>query len=558
MNFSYSPGLFGYGVKGADGSAGIQGMGIYYTDYDLILDIDTITNRIQNNESLFSIDPAGTSLPGGRTYLNYEFIVDSQGNVCVITDASTGEYSDPPFARFATAEYFEDASAITSDVFFRYANMHSDPSFPYYIIDNVYNVKRDSYLTYPSKIYGISPKNFARVEFSNVDRNGLNPFSVYSSGKFRYIEDSKSIGIVRDMLNNTFRIGNYDEPYVRNVGIIFDVSSLRKNSKLITTNTPKGEIISNNDFDAQSLYTPIFNFSPTSFYISDSDASSMTISWNLSEITPDTSIIAHLTVFKNNLTAPVAPLIIHEIEASSSITLIDVSTDETYSYYISVIKDGWVRNTTRKQFTIGTTPVLAIIDPANASLYATTAGLIDGSASYEVDISTNSTSGWSLSNIPSWATCVPTSAITYSSNEHFVITVAANSGSPRNATITINSQASPATLYVSQGGYVAPKLVITTNGIWQQYLGGNCFPSDGTVFVTAGDGHRWYATASDPTWITISNGGTYSTPRVGNGAFHVRCRKTTGPDRSGHVIIQSLDGAKSAFVSVRQTETCPL
>jgi hypothetical protein len=63
MNFSYSPGLFGYGVKGADGSAGIQGMGIYYTDYDLILDIDIITNRIQNNESLFSIDPAGTSLP---------------------------------------------------------------------------------------------------------------------------------------------------------------------------------------------------------------------------------------------------------------------------------------------------------------------------------------------------------------------------------------------------------------------------------------------------------------------------------------------------------------
>lgn len=486
MNFEYSPGLFGYGVKGADGSAGIYGMGIHYTDFDFIRDIDIITNRIQRNETLFSIDPSGKTLPGGRTYLDYEFIVDDRGNICIITNVATGEYSDPPFLRFAMANYFEDSSTSTASGYPRYSNMYSDPSLPYYIIDNVYNVKRGSYLTYPNKIYGIRPKNFARVEFSNSNRDNYNPFSVYSSGQFRYIDDKKSIGIVRNINENQFRIGNIQNEVINDTNIIFDASLIQKNSFPIRVNSNEGEILSNYEANCQSLYTNIFSESPATLEAITEIDSTLTITWNLNDITPDASINADLNIYKIEENLPSIQYIIHNINAEGSINFSGVIENEIYEYFISVIKNGWKRNTYRKQYTIGSAPAtMDIIDPANNTLSATTNGLIGGLSSYEVDLSTNSRTGWSLSNIPSWITCNPTSALTYSNNEHFTLTVAPNPGGPRSASIRVNSQAPSELLYVSQEGYTAITLTIAPGLADIRSNTDFCSPFTGTVSITA-------------------------------------------------------------------------
>ena len=562
MNFNYSPGLFGYGVKGADGSVGIQGMGVYYTDFNLIQDIDIITNRIQRNETLYSIDPSGKTLPGGRTYLDYEFIVDNKGNICIITDVCTGEYSDPPFVRFATANYFEDVSIQADYAYNRYCNMYSDPSLPYYIIDNVYNVKRGSYLTHPGKIYGIQPKNFARIEFSNSVRDNHNPFTVYSSGQFRYINDKKSVAIVRKINENQFRIGNIQNSIVNDVNIIFDVSLLRKLLPSIKINSMEGEILSNYEANYHSLYTGVFLESPASLYALTTDLSVLTIYWNLSDITPDTNISADLNVYKKNVDMPTSEYVIYNIRSDGSINFSGVLANEIYEYHISIIKNGWVRNTFRKQYTIGSAPTLEIINPpAPHTLTATADGLINGLSEYTVDLSTNSTTGWSLSNIPGWVTCTPTSATTYSNNEHFIVQVAENTGNTRTANIKVNSQASPVILRISQEGRPTPTLSTTSSGVWQDYNGNDYgIPYSPNVIITAGAGHRWYATASDPRWIMISsNGGDYYSPRIGDGAFTVGCKRTRrrGPDREGHVIVQSRDGARPVIVSVKQTALPP-
>ena len=39
MKFDYSPGLLGYGLKGSDGSLGLSGASVYFTDYYIDDDI---------------------------------------------------------------------------------------------------------------------------------------------------------------------------------------------------------------------------------------------------------------------------------------------------------------------------------------------------------------------------------------------------------------------------------------------------------------------------------------------------------------------------------------
>lgn len=561
MNFNYSPGLYGYGVKGADGSMGIQGMGIYYTDFNLIQDIDILTNKIQRNETLYSIDPSGKTLPEGRTYLNYEFIVNDRGEICIITNVSTGEYSDPPFIRFATVNYFEDTSIRTDTGYQRYYNIHSDPSLPYYIIDNVYNVKRGSYLTYPNKIYGIHLKNFNRIEFSNSDRNRFNPFTIYSSGQFRYVDDKKSMAIVRSIDDNQFRIGNLQNFIVNDVDIIFDVSLLQKNSYSVNINSPKGEVLSNYEANYQSLYNGIFLESPDSLYALTSGSSTLIIYWKLSDITHDTNIHADLNLCKRPADAPISEYIIHDIGPEGSINFTNVSSNEIYEYYISITKNGWTRNTLRKQYVIGSTPVLEIINPPHPhTLTASVTGEINGQSTYEVDLSTNSTTGWSLSNIPSWITCTPTSATTYSDNEHFTIKVASNSGgNTRTSNIYVDSQAPRKTITVFQTGYT--DITLTINPMLTTFKSNmELCPGHGTIQVSANtvEPYTWRISKVVQTQGNITQFFVYSptTAQTGNGTIQIIPKKANNfpTQRMAEVTIEYyLDGApKEKIFYVKQ------
>jgi len=57
MKFQYSPGLLGYGAKGGDGSAGLQGLALYFTDFDPVFDLLRIEDCIENDFVMWSSTP---------------------------------------------------------------------------------------------------------------------------------------------------------------------------------------------------------------------------------------------------------------------------------------------------------------------------------------------------------------------------------------------------------------------------------------------------------------------------------------------------------------------
>ena len=117
MNFQYSPGILGYGAKGQDGSAGIDGLALYFTDYDPIANILNIESAIANDEDLWSSAPAGTKVPGGRKYQNGDLFVDSRGFIYEI-NADIDEYDRAPGA-LNKSQFFQSRWNVISDTGFQ-------------------------------------------------------------------------------------------------------------------------------------------------------------------------------------------------------------------------------------------------------------------------------------------------------------------------------------------------------------------------------------------------------------------------------------------------------
>ena len=81
MKFQYSPGQIGYGTQGADGSIGLTGNAIYFTDRNPGSDFIRMRSLIENNEILWASAVPGTKLPNGRTYSSGDIIIDYRGFV---------------------------------------------------------------------------------------------------------------------------------------------------------------------------------------------------------------------------------------------------------------------------------------------------------------------------------------------------------------------------------------------------------------------------------------------------------------------------------------------
>ena len=88
--FKYAPGKPGFGSKGRDGSIGLQGLAMYFTDLDPVTDIITITNKITNNFVLWK--GTSSSLPDQRTYVAGDLFFDSDGKAYEISNPDTGSY----------------------------------------------------------------------------------------------------------------------------------------------------------------------------------------------------------------------------------------------------------------------------------------------------------------------------------------------------------------------------------------------------------------------------------------------------------------------------------
>lgn len=386
--FRYAPGMPGFGTKGSDGSAGLQGLSMYFTDFNPDTQASSINTRIANNQILWST--TSDVLPSGRVYVTGDLFVDDQGRVYEINaETDTFQYK---FANINTSGYFISAETTTDTYTYnRYFNSNDSPK---YIIDNVYAEGVVAYYDIPSEIYNIFPKNFARIEYSNIEQGNYNPFTLYSSGETNPIDDHKAIALVRDVNSNTFRLGNLNSTgNLRNVNLTFDVSSLKRTKQSLSyfnADTPPGEILTNFEIDANSLFTGMFNTNPVSF-MSTVGVDNIMISWNLSRFTNDSGIKADLYFFKNS---PVSgtisftsdssayhPMIFHDVSTTGSINLTGLETTTAYKYYMNFYKNGWERRSVMKTATTGAIPNISII-PSSLSCTST-------AQTVEFDVSSN-------------------------------------------------------------------------------------------------------------------------------------------------------------------------
>lgn len=467
MNFEYSPGLFGYGIKGDDGSAGITGAGLFFTNYDRDQDVAALNACISEDRVMWLGADPSIKLADGRTYAHGDLFIDKDGWLSEINSTTDG-YQGLNI-RLNTLSLFEDAFIASQNAFQRYQNI-DDPSIKY-IIDNIYSISG----LYPSLpwLYGINPKNYARIEYSDiVDLLTLrNPFTVYSSGEIPAIDDNKSLALIRETTNNVFRIGNInDADIIRSTSLIFDVISLRKNTNTITLTTPTQEVISNTEINANSIFserTNLFNYNPSFGLYASSGATQVEITWDLSEITPDPCVLAELHFME------ASSRIILPIESAGSVTLSGLINNYDYDYYIKIIKDGWCRNTITKTIrTNSTTPYLNITDPTDLTLDASASGLIDGITPYVVQFDTNSPT-WTVYNTNGWITCNPISGSGSGDySDTFNLTVTSNTLIvPRSGNVEIRSSASPKIISVNQQGVSIPgadvSVAFTDSGLLQ-------------------------------------------------------------------------------------------
>jgi len=237
--FSYAPGIPGYGTKGTDGTPGLEGIATYFSSFDGLIDIATITGRIENNQNLFG---SAVNIPGypERTYQTGDYFIDKNSKVFKI-DFNVSTLFSNTGGQLNTSGYF--ALNNTDDAgFVRMSNL-----YPTYALDNVYSLSIGDYtggIYQAANMYNIAPLNFATIHYADVNPLNISstasnyiPFMVFSSGpSYPGTADLDSFAIVKHKAQHLWRIGNVngDPGTLRDVSLYLDFTEVKatKNFKV--------------------------------------------------------------------------------------------------------------------------------------------------------------------------------------------------------------------------------------------------------------------------------------------------------------------------------------
>lgn len=215
MKFQYAPGLPGYGTQGADGSNGLTGLSMYFSDLNGEQDIAAITSKIENNEILSSVIG---QLPGypSRTYQTGEVFIDSNGIVYKI------DLSDPNLfystgERLNTSTIFvEGIETSTAVPFTRYYNAYQDDNK--FLVDNVYSsIGVGNYAASPAQsagIYGMPAKQYGQIKYVDTSIGLYYPYTIWNN-TVDTARPQDAIALVREWNNNHWRWGNLDDSGVQ-------------------------------------------------------------------------------------------------------------------------------------------------------------------------------------------------------------------------------------------------------------------------------------------------------------------------------------------------------
>jgi len=442
--FKYAPGKPGYGTKGDRGEDGQQGLAMYFTSLNPNTQATIINNKIANNLTLW---PADEPLPDGRVYVTGDLFFDSDGLAYEI-NAETDTYQYK-FASLNMGGFFVPLGKDTSNGFERYFNSNSSPKF---IIDNVYTLSGAiDYTAVPEDIYDVQPKNFTRIEFTNIKSDPAlkyNAFTVYTSGENAPQDNHKALAIVYNEVEKAFHIGNLDNTgLLRNTNLIFDVSLLRQKKELgkntFTQDTCMGAVLTNYEMTANSIFDPNFDAAPSSFY-GTSGITDCSVNWILSHfVNGATDVYGDLYFFENNSPyngktfsfindVSLRPLIFSNVPTNGHVTITGCSSTKTYSYYMKLYTDtGWVRNSEIQNLfkgIINVTPTSLINEPSAAHFLSDSLGF---------NVESNATWDVSFLGAPSWIIDVSTyyDPITFDGSIRFGFTE--NTGTARSTTMQV-------------------------------------------------------------------------------------------------------------------------
>ena len=552
MKFDYSPGLLGYGLKGSDGSLGLSGAAVYFTDYYIDDDRIIIQNAIKNNYVLFSTADPNTPLPGGRQYNVGDLIIEKYGGIYQIISTDTGVYNYR--SRMNTTNCVEPNGEFTSDdnPYMRYNNIFDSSSLKI-LIDNVYTSPANiNYFLFPQKIYGILTKEFARIEYTNVVSSNANAFTLYSSVE-DLGNDQKALALVRDICTNTFRLtGFYNISHEDNLNLTLDFVKLKINTDPILKDTRVGEVLSSKDISLNSLVKPLFDNDPVNFTMITTDPCTIQVSWELPYIITDPCISGDLYFYESSTGATRTEFLFSDVDSSGSIIIEGLIRNATYASYLKLFSNGWYRTSVTKTLVCGTADkIMTIINPASLIINASANGTVDGSAHFGLDFSTNSTN-WTIAKSDNWITITPSSSTGININEiqHVDVSLSYNTASYiRDGYLTISSQAATKNIDISQLGTVSSNYLYfsPSRSNWDQ----DGFPcSDSTLFtwitsnvswttskVNTGDGTSWFAidypsgTGNHKTTVTVN-------PNVKGGARSGIIRATGGGITADYTISQ--------------------
>ena len=496
--FTYAPGLPGIGFKGNSGLDGSTGFSLYFTNLNGVDDHITIKNKILGNTILWST----TSLPNNRKYQTGDTFVDKQGRVYQIMLDST--YPDRYIytgSYLNTSNLFVFLDGLTNDVgALRYYNQYIGNT---YAIDSVFSNNSIDYTANPVTIYGIKPLNFAKIDYSDIapQSKKYNPFTVFTSG----VNANNSIALVRDTVNNVFRLGNLDaDGSIRNVNLTFDVNNLivnRDKTNPFSTNTTIGNVLSNRELAINNLVDSVFSANASSFtWLVGTTITDASIYWNLTDIT-GTNNMATITAdlylhqefsianntynFSANL-IDLSTMVFHGIDVSGMVKISGLTSGKTYSSYIRVYQNGWQRETTRLKIYPGIAAQLDISvglftgagggmgGVVGANFDATNASIGETGGILNIDISSNVTCNITLDSPWPWAHVVKSSNIntltklwdTLPHDSSIALDAFATTDAYRNVWLTVAGGTLSRTICITQNGPQSPKETMSLTTAW--------------------------------------------------------------------------------------------
>jgi hypothetical protein len=228
--FQYAPGLPGYGTQGADGSNGLLGISLYFSELDGETQTASIRSRIDNSELLTTA--SGTNLPGypTRVYQNGDIFIDTNGKVYEIDLGLINKYAATGERLNTSTIFVQGLDSSTDPTFTRYHNAYTTEKF---LLDNVYSVEGVSnYTQSPDEIdgiYGLPALNFGQVKYVDISLNSYLPYTIWNN-TINTAEPEKAIALVKEYDSETWRWGNVD-----NIGNIRDVSLILDFNKVISS-----------------------------------------------------------------------------------------------------------------------------------------------------------------------------------------------------------------------------------------------------------------------------------------------------------------------------------